>query len=406
MSSLKILIITNTFPCKSETFIINHVAGLASKGLSITILAKRKESFNIFLSKNIEVIYFSSASRRFLSIFLIANSLLFLFSHPFLFFKILSHVFFHHDFSILQIFSIYKVLKKRTFDITHAEFGYLGNIAIALKSLKISIGSLCVSFRGEDISSHLIKNPSVYKLLPQYCNVYLPVCTAFKNTLIEQGADPSKIKIYHSSIDISKFNYTPHQFSTDKISLISAGRFVKKKGFSLALDVVNKLKRNGFNVFFELIGDGPEKTSLLNKIKENDLDDNCILPGWLEHEVLYSHFIKSDIFISTNTTSSQGDKEGIPNVLKEAMASGLLVVAFKHSGIDEIIFNEKTGFLVTENDVSNMAEIITSIFLEKKEISHITKAARILVEQEYSFEKQTEIILSIYSSLIGSRDVR
>jgi colanic acid/amylovoran biosynthesis glycosyltransferase len=175
---MNILILTNTFPADSELFIMNHILGLQSLGHSITVLAKRmpEEAFRIphledkskttpEKNPDIDILYYSTMRQKNLPVFLLCNLFFFLFSHPVFFIRLSKQIIIHHDFAVLQAIVAIKLLRNKSFDITHAEFGYLGNMALAIRSFNITTGPLCVSFRGEDISSHLRKNPHLYKLL-------------------------------------------------------------------------------------------------------------------------------------------------------------------------------------------------------------------------------------------------
>jgi glycosyltransferase involved in cell wall biosynthesis len=407
---------------------MNHILGLQSLGHSITVLAKRipGEAFRIphledkskttpEKTPDIDILYYSTMRQKNLPIFLLCNLFFFIFLHPIFFIRLSKQIIIHHDFAVLQAILALKLLRNKSFDITHAEFGYLGNMALAIRSFNITTGPLCVSFRGEDISSHLRKNPHLYKLLIQRGDLFLPVCGYFKEHLYKLGFPKEKIRVYHSAVNLSLFPYFIQKpvektglapaVPVPAIKLIAIGRFVAKKGFDLALDVLKLLVDSGLEASMEIIGDGPEKTGIIAKANKLNLSEKVILPGWIEHKNIMGHLQESTFFLCTSTTPQSGDIEGIPNVLKEAMATGLPVIAFDHSGIKELIYHEKTGFLMPENDTALMANIIMKIISEHIDLDPIRKNARTLIENEYSLIIQAQRAEKFYTALLSGQNV-
>jgi colanic acid/amylovoran biosynthesis glycosyltransferase len=404
---MKVLILTNTFPVKSERFILNHIKGLVSLGHAVTVLAKRAGEPNAAdIPQNMDTLYYSSKKRKFLFFFIIKCCLFFLLFRPVSFFKIIGQIISHRDFSVLQIFFALRLLHGKDFDVTHAEFGFLGNMVLALQACKIKTGPLCVSFRGEDISSHVIRNPFLYKNVSKKGSLFLPVCESFRGILVKLGFPDKKILVYHSAIDLSLFPFIPRNKPGDKINLISIGRFVPKKGFILALEVLKHLTVCGLDASLELIGDGPEKENIRQKAEYLGIASRLRFSGWLDQHSVNEHLGNADVFLGVSITSNSGDTEGIPNVLKEAMSVGILVTAFNHSGVAELIQNKRTGFLIPEGDTRAMADCIVSILSGVYNIPEILKHARTLIEKEYSSEIQSKRIEALYHSLLKDEQCR
>src|SRR5579872_5831732 len=107
-----------------------------------------------------------------------------------------------------------------------------------------------------------------------------------------------------------------------------------------------KIARIYPNVEFLIVGDGPERANLEKLIKSLNLQNHVILCGWKTQEEVIELLNESHIFVLPSIKSADGNEEGIPNALKEAMAMGLPVIATFHAGNNELIRDGITGYLV------------------------------------------------------------
>jgi colanic acid/amylovoran biosynthesis glycosyltransferase len=401
---MRILILTNSFPSASATFVYNHVRGLAGRGHDVTVLAKRSKGIPYPEDTPVfRLIHYSSEGKRRVLVFACKSALLFFLRHPLRFFRIIHQILIHHDWAVMQVFFAFKRLDGDVFDVTHAEFGPLGNMALALKTCGIRTGPICTSFRGADISSYIRRHPRAYALLAGRGEQFLPVCAAFIPRLRELGFPEHRIKVYHSAVDLDRFplRCSERSRSSERILLIIIGRFVAKKGFHLAVEVVERLRNDGIDVELELIGDGPEREAVLDRAAEIGIADRVTAPGWLGRKEIYECLIRADVCLGTSITTDTGELEGIPNVLKEAMAVGVPVVAFDHSGVGELVQNGRTGFLVPEGNVETMARAVKQLVSDASPTKNIVTAARKLVEDEYGSAGQAIAVEGIYHLLIS-----
>ena len=209
----------------------------------------------------------------------------------------------------MQAFSAFSRLDTDVFDVTHAEFGPLGNMALALKACGIRTGPVCTSFRGADISSYIRRHPRAYALLARRGEMFLPVCAAFIPRLQELGFPEDRVKVYHSAVDLDEFplRSAERSRSSERILLIGIGRFVVKKGFHLAVEVVERLRNDGIDVELELIGDGPEREAVLARAAALGIADCVVSPGWLGRRDIYERLIRADVCLGTSITPDTGE---------------------------------------------------------------------------------------------------
>jgi colanic acid/amylovoran biosynthesis glycosyltransferase len=112
------------------------------------------------------------------------------------------------------------------------------------------------------------------------------------------------------------------------------------------------------------------------------------------------------VLVTPSATASDGDQEGIPNVLKEAMASGMPVVATRHAGIPELVRDGVTGLLVPEHDPSALTVAVRALHDHPEMWPTLTHAARAVIEKEYDIEKQNDRLVEIYQQVVAKGQSR
>ncbi len=401
---MRILILTNTFPCASETFIRNHVDGLLRRGHAVTVLAKRGEKSAPSPPTGAEVIYYAARNRRdapkaALGL-LLRNAVL----RPPRTARCVSLLLHGGDPSIIQTLSAARILEEREFDIVHCEFGSLGAAGLLLKDFGFVRGPLVTSFRGADISSYLARQPRAFDLLKRQGDLFLPVCSSLASRLETLGFPRERISVYRSAIDAEAIAFREHPARNlnDSPTLLAAGRFVEKKGLVYAIQAFALLAARFPTARLVIVGDGPLRDQLHAAADAAGLSDKVEMPGWLPQAGLLALMSKADAFLCTSIGAASGDVEGIPNILKEAMAAGLPVAAFDHSGVSELVRDGETGFLVPEGDIAALAERAAHILSRDASVGDIAVRARRAVEKDYSLEGQALEAERLYTEAVSS----
>ena len=141
---------------------------------------------------------------------------------------------------------------------------------------------------------------------------------------------------------------------------------------------LEKLVNDGFDDFEWIIaGDGKMKEQLLDQISATKLSSRIRFTGIYSYDSddLKNLFNQADIYVQPSVTASDGDKEGIPGTLIEAMAAGLPVISTHHAGIPEVV-TEKAGMLVGEWDIAGLCEAICNLSRDKDKRIKMGEAAR------------------------------
>jgi colanic acid/amylovoran biosynthesis glycosyltransferase len=308
-----------------------------------------------------------------------------------------------HSFGILKPDrTTIKMLKNRTYDIIHCQDGLLGLRCLALRRVGLIQGKLITSFRGADatkepkgVKSHM------YDALFQEGDLFLAVCQHLKNRLIELGCNEKKVRVHRSAIDCRRFRFVTRGLNgTDEVRLVTTARLVEKKGLEYSIRAVAKVAAYGRNIHYQIVGDGVLRQDMQKLIEALELRDMVHLVGWKSHRELIEILSGAHIYISPSITAQDGDQEGIPNALKEAMAIGLPVIGTRSGGIPELITDGVSGFLVPERDVDALAERITYLIGNPEIWPAMGRAGRVMVEEHYDINKLSGELVDIYQNLL------
>lgn len=196
------------------------------------------------------------------------------------------------------------------------------------------------------------------------------------------------------------FRGTEHAVSTPA-QLLAVGRFVEKKGFRYLIEACQHLKQLGVNFRLSLIGDGPLKTMLAQEVDKLNLGDCVIFTGPKSTEQVRDAMLEADVVIVPSVTSASGEMEGLPVVIMEAMAIGVPVVASAHSGIPEIVQQDKTGHLTPEKDPQAIAQAIAKT-LQQPSAAMVENAYH-LVEQTFNIDRVAQQRLELFTHHHKSR---
>ncbi|MDA8234022.1 MAG: glycosyltransferase [Clostridia bacterium] len=286
----------------------------------------------------------------------------------------------------------------------HAHFG-TGGIRVLAAQRKTGL-PLLTSFHGVDVSSRPRQNPEYRLQLPQLftqSTLCAAVSDYMKIQLINLGCPREKIVVIKSGIDLSKFPYSPPRLPCNgSLTLLSIGRLKEKKGMHLLIPAFARLSHLYPKARLLIGGEGGQKKKLMRLVNDLGLAQSVFFLGPLSHQEVRVQLAQATIFVLACTTASDGDQEGIPNVLMEAMASGLPVVAADHTGISELVSQGKTGLLAREGNIQDLAYKMSLLLANTHLWPAMTAAARRKVEQEHDIVKQAAKLEVAYDFLLSA----
>ncbi len=356
---MRILFVVGYFPVLPETFIINQITKLIDEGHEVFIYSFRKGNFK----------------------------------------KVHSDV---HKYHLLKRTSYGRFpAKAPQFDIVYCQFGIQGAKLLKIKRRYKFKSKIVTCFRGSDISCYLRRRPRAYRELFKSGDLFLPVCKFFRQRLIKRKCDPKKIIVHHSAVDCEKFSYKKGTLRPGKkIRIVTVGRLVEKKGIKYSIRAIAKLIQKYPYIEYTIIGDGPLREELALLIKTLKLEDHVVLHGAATHNKVVDTLAKAHIFVLASVEGSDGNQEGIPNVLKEAMACGIPVVSTFHAGIPELVEDGISGLLTLQRNTGDLAKKIQYLIMHPEVWESMGQAGRKKVEQEFEIEKTVNKLERLFRGLL------
>jgi len=296
---------------------------------------------------------------------------------------------------------IAKKFKREKIKLIHARFGNAGVRLMGVKKqLRIP---MLTSFHGFDLPVKRTKNSVYQSKLPKLFKAgdcFTVPSFHMKQKLIHWGCSPEKIKVMYSGIDLRKFSYTKRAPKTENLLIIAVGRLHKKKGFRYLLKAFKKVVDRYPSARLTIVGEGAERDTLTKLISALNLKKSVRLEGIVNHSRMSALLNEADIFCLPSITTKEGNQEGIPNAIKEAMATGLPVVSTLHGGIPELVGDESEGLLVPEKSVQLLAEKLMYLIENPTVRREMGQRGRSKVENYFDSSKQVRKLEAIYRELM------
>ena len=234
---------------------------------------------------------------------------------------------------------------------------------------------------------------------------FVVTCTRYNEQYLrEHVANGNPIHCVYHGINLDLFS--PNGRSpeiTPPYHILTVARFVEKKGLDTVLKALAELRARGIEFRYTLVGEGKAKFN--RKIKDLvhrlGLDDVTTLPGTITHDEVIKLLGSADCFTLGCRKAKDGDRDGIPNVVAEAMATGVPVAATDVSGVPELVTHEQTGLLCPSNDPKALADIIQRALTDNDLRRTIIPAA---VEQAHALFNN-KILIRRLGEIYKSHDV-
>ncbi|MEW5901669.1 MAG: glycosyltransferase, partial [Acidobacteriota bacterium] len=195
----------------------------------------------------------------------------------------------------------------------------------------------------------------------------------------------AKIICLYNGVNLDVF-LPPKARRKDNVAL-SVGRLVEKKGFRYLIEAIGILKRQGFNVDCRIIGDGEEKNALRSLISQLNLGQTVKLLGGLPQDGVLKHMQEAAVFVLPAVIAEDGNRDALPTVLLEALATGLPVISTDVVGIPEILDHGNCGLMVTQRDPEALAQAMVAALRDSRLRQSLSRAGRAKVEKDFDIRR-------------------
>lgn len=255
---------------------------------------------------------------------------------------------------------------------------YFGHIAVHLLPLiRAWPHPTVVSFHGADVMVDLEKPAyrAATREMLEAVRLVLVRSESLGRALVDFGAPAEKIRLQRTGIPIEEIPFRPRVWPENGAwKFLQACRLIEKKGLLVSLRAFAKFVAQYPGATFTIAGEGPLRNELGEAAAALGVADKVFFPGFVSQTQLRELFYQSHIFVHPSERGGDGNQEGVPNSMLEAMASGLPVFATKHGGIPEAVEDGRSGVLVAEGDEAALTGALLRFAAKPEELSPIARA--------------------------------
>jgi glycosyltransferase involved in cell wall biosynthesis len=217
---------------------------------------------------------------------------------------------------------------------------------------------------------------------------WLVTCTAANHAHLTALAPPERVELVYHGLDFSRFppfERSPTNNGNNPVVILSVGRLVEKKGTDVLLEALARLPPD-LNWRLVHVGGGPLKNRLERRARALGIAARVAWRGARTQVELLAEYRAADLFALASRVASDGDRDGLPNVLAEAQSQGLACVATNVSGIPELVEAGRTGLLVAPESPGELARALASLIADPVLRRSLGEAGRERVTEKFGLE--------------------
>lgn len=284
----------------------------------------------------------------------------------------------------------------------HAHFG---SIAAEVARLAARLAGITYSFtaHAKDIFHEDVVPATLAKTLREAHTTVTVSEYNLRHLQREFGADADHVVRLYNSVDLEAFPFATKGVTRHPARVAAVGRLVEKKGFADLLTAVQSLVDDGRDVQVDLVGTGPLEAALRDQVEQLGLGDVVMMHGALPQSRVRQIIAAADVFAAPCIIGADGNRDGLPTVLLEALALGTPSVSTPVTGIPEIVRHEETGLLVPESDPPALAAALARTLDEPQAAAERARAARALLEADFDFRDHAISLQGIFREGIASQ---
>lgn len=391
---MKVAYVTSQFPETYETFILREFSEARRQGVDFTIFSLKKCRDAVV---HPDAAAFADVTRPAAPSFLVAafRALVASILHPVVFWGLFARIVFSHvlrpglmarNLAGLALGSaLAPEIKRGEYDIVHAHWITVPATA-ALAAARMARVPFSVTAHAWDIftGDNMLRRKTREARFVATCTGYN---ASYLRSLMPEG-EASKIRLHYHGLEIPPDERRSFE-KKDEYRIFSVGRLVEQKGFEYLLDALAELKASGVKFRSVIAGEGPLRAELEKKARALGLSGVVEMPGVIPLGEVWKLYRRSDLFVLPCVVTGTGDRDGIPNVLIEAMSVRLPVVTTGVSGIPELVEHEVTGLAARERDVESLFKEIVRLLEDPDLAAKLAEAGRRRVEETFDIETNT-----------------
>jgi glycosyltransferase involved in cell wall biosynthesis len=306
-----------------------------------------------------------------------------------------------------EVRQIARILNRDEAQLLHIFFGHIAVHLLPL--IRNSPRPTVVSFHGADVLVDMEKSAyrkATRQMLEAVTRVFVRSASLCR-AVVELGCDENKIDIVRTGIPLEQFPFREREFPADGgWRFLQASRLVQKKGIATTLHAFTSFLNHYPEATLTIAGEGPMMSELQELTRKLKIDNRVALPGFMSQEKLRELYYQSHIFLHPSETGSDGNQEGIPNSMLEAMATGLAVFATDHGGIPEAIENGVSGILVPERDHEALSQALLRAANDVDFLRRLARNGANVIAEKFDQRNQARRLEEIYLRMVGDSGIK
>ncbi len=406
MSTTKrIIYIVSQFPEIHETFIVREIRAIVARGFEIEIASLKRQRDPFVYSNALPLLaltVYPAWKIRFLSGLTL---LYFVLRQPWRFATGIFLLIKDNSRSLLYLLKCLVVVPRSTYlawracrrkyELLHAHWATIP-ATVAWFAARLSGAPYLLTAHAWDIYVH---PGNLLRVLNDATAVV--TCTHYNREFLHAkfvGKIHTPIQVIYHGLELEQFQ-RQQEIKNPVFTILAVGRLVPQKGFDVLLAACQLLRADNLEFRCVIIGTGPLLPQLQNQIDRLKLRDQIEMLGALPHEQVLSWMNRTQVMAVPSVIAANQDRDGIPNVLIEAMALHLPVIATKVSGIPEVVHDLVTGILIEPNQPRALAAAITHLYHHPELREALAQQGRLLVEEQFDIHKNIERVAQIYHEI-------
>jgi glycosyltransferase involved in cell wall biosynthesis len=218
----------------------------------------------------------------------------------------------------------------------------------------------------------------------------------YNRRVLLERCPAARVEVVHCGVDVDRYAWRGlGERARDRVVCVAS--LLPKKGHADLIDALAVLAERRPDVVLDLVGEGPERESILRRARERGVDGRVSLLGTQSSGDVRATLAEARAFALPSVRLPSGRMEGIPVALMEAMASGVPVVATRLSGIPELVQDGVTGLLVEPHDPDGLAAALERLLADDALAARLAQAARGLVERSFSLPVEAQRLGALFA---------
>lgn len=290
-------------------------------------------------------------------------------------------------------------VKKMDARLLHIYFGHMGIYLLPLlRRRKIPT---IVSFHGADATVDAGSLKKRYVETFELADLIIARSESLLAALADLGCPPEKLRLHRTGVSLTMGVPIVRTTPVDgDFRFVQASRLIEKKGIDVAIKAFAHFAREFPHSEFIIAGDGPLKKRLESLARELGVQHQVHFAGFLPQKTLHELYERSHVFVHPSQTGLNGDQEGVPNAMLEAMVTGMPVIATRHGGIPEAVEHGRSGLLVAEKNVAELTEAFLAVGRDGSLLQELSLAASERVRTHFDRQKQARLLEDYYDEAI------